>query len=78
MDHLQDLNDIHNEEAMKAHRVLMQDMEMIDGEFECDDCGIALSKVSKSRLNAPMLLCGKCADWHKKFSHPLKMRGNYE
>ena len=82
MDLLQNYNDERNADALAEHQRRMADMEMIepneDDVFECDDCGVKLSKVTRNRLKYPMLLCGECFEFHKHSMKPTKMRDGYE
>lgn len=77
MDLLQDFNDQHNQDALDANALKMADMEMVEGEYACEDCGKVLYSLTKARAAAPMILCGSCSDWHKQRNKLGKMRDGY-
>lgn len=77
MDHLQQYNDERNQDALDEHRRAMGDLEMIDVDYCCEDCGRPLKQLTKVRANAPIILCGECSDWYKQRTKLGKMRDGY-
>jgi hypothetical protein len=79
MDHLQDYNDERNQDALDKVRLeSFKDIEFVSGDWECSDCGVPITIMSKARHEAPEPLCGQCADWHRKHSRLGKMREGYQ
>lgn len=67
----------YNADAIAEHERKMADMEMVAGEYACEDCGKILHSLTKARANSPVILCGECADWHKQRNKLGKMREGY-